>query len=172
MQWKKKTHFEEPALRPLRLPHHHGSSPRHLRYRLQDQRSDELMQVGDACPIWFGRVSVLLIEMSSRPGLDLCSFSLLFIHSISFFFFSLYLYSTILLYIWRKKRLTETRRGVIRDGGGYGEGGKACESGWRHTDVAAKVQSSERHASACLRSIIISQLSAANGSLVIAAIYI
>jgi len=51
----------------------------------------------------------------------------------------------------------------MREGGGYEERGKACESGRLQVVVAAEVQSSERHASAYLGSIIISQLSATNG---------
>jgi hypothetical protein len=37
------------------------------------------------------------------------------------------------------------------EGGGYEERGKACESGRLQIDVAAEVQSSERHASAFLQ---------------------
>ena len=39
----------------------------------------------------------------------------------------------------------ETERATMREGGGYGERGKACESGRLQVDVAAEVQSSERH---------------------------
>ena len=39
----------------------------------------------------------------------------------------------------------EKKRGTMREGGGYEERGKACESGRRQVDVGAKVESSERH---------------------------
>ena len=39
-------------------------------------------------------------------------------------------------------------RGTMREGGGYEEGGKACESGRPYVEVGADVQSSERHVSA------------------------
>src|SRR5271163_3659081 len=87
-----------------------------------------------------------------------------FIHSL-IVVFSLYLV-VLLSYITTKMQeitYSETKRATMREGGGYEERGKACESGRLQVDVAAEVQSSERHASACLESIIISQLSATNG---------
>src|SRR5277367_3927035 len=39
----------------------------------------------------------------------------------------------------------ETKRVTMREGGGYGERGKACESGRLQADVGAEVQSSEWH---------------------------
>src|SRR5271155_1475358 len=104
------------------------------------------------------RVSVLLIKICRM-----------------FFFFYFYtlnnscflnVFVVVLYYITTKMKditYNETKRATMREGGGYGERGKACESGRLQVDVAAEVQSSERHASACLGSIIISQLLATNG---------
>jgi hypothetical protein len=44
----------------------------------------------------------------------------------------------------------------MREGGGYRERGKACESGRLQVDVAAEVQSSERHARHALKEDCIS----------------
>src|SRR5271156_1789592 len=54
----------------------------------------------------------------------------------------------LLYYITTKMKditYSEMKRATMREGGGYGERGKACESGRLQVDVAAKVQSSERH---------------------------
>src|SRR5271155_6263716 len=75
-------------------------------------------------------------------------------------------FAVLLYYITTKMKditYSETKRAMMREGGGYRERGKACESGRLQVDVAAEVQSSEWHAEACLGSIIISQLLATNG---------
>src|SRR5271156_372910 len=58
----------------------------------------------------------------------------------------------LLYYITTKMKditYSEMKRATMREGGGYEERGKACESGRLQVVVAAEVQSSERHASAC-----------------------
>src|SRR5271155_3050096 len=72
----------------------------------------------------------------------------------------------LLYYITTKMKditYSETKRATMREGGGYEERGKACESGRLQDDVAGEGQSSEGLALAYLGSIIISQLSATNG---------
>src|SRR5271155_5210821 len=86
------------------------------------------------------RVSVLLIKICRM-----------------FFFFYFYtlnnscflnVFVVLLYYITTKMKditYSETKRATMREGGGYEERGKACESGRLQVDVAAEVQSSERH---------------------------